>query len=232
MTLNFKEYRSPNELDLSISEHIVEALQMALDENGVASLVVSGGNSPRNFLSNLSEQDIDWSSVYVTLADERCVLDVHPDSNARMVKEHLIQNLAADINFVPLYIQGESQMNCQQRFINHRVLSDTYDVVILGLGVDGHTASIFPQAVERDQALNIDTMLNVLLTNPITTTPLRLTQTRKRLLNTKNLMLHITGSEKRSVYEQAAKKLNPKMPISYFIYQDIVPLSVYYSEVS
>ncbi len=232
MTLKFNEYVSRNELDLSLSEQIVESLQIALDEKGVASLVVSGGNSPRQFLHNLSEQDIDWSSVYVTLADERCVLDVHPDSNAKMVKEQLIQNLAREANFVPLYIQGESQMNCQQRFINHRVLSDRYDMVILGMGLDGHTASIFPNAIERDQALNIDTMLNMLLTNPVTTTPLRITQTRKRLLNTNNLILHIMGEEKRAVYNQALTSLNPELPISYFIHQDAVPMSVYYTSAS
>lgn len=229
MTLEFNEYQSRNELDLTLSDHIVEALQEALDERGVASLVVSGGKSPAQFLHNLSEQDIDWSSVYVTLADERCVLDVHPDSNTKMIKDHLIQNLACDVNFVPLYIQGESQMNCQQRFINHRVLSDVYDVVILGMGLDGHTASIFPQAIERDQALNIDTMLNMLLTNPVTATPLRITQTRKRLLNTKNLMLQIVGQDKRAVYDRALEALNPELPISYFMHQDLVPLSVYYT---
>ncbi|WP_317929144.1 6-phosphogluconolactonase [Halioxenophilus sp. WMMB6] len=229
MTLTIHDYETVNELDLQLTEYVVQVLKTALAERETASLVLSGGSTPKAFLHNLSEQDLDWGSVYITLADERCVLDVHPDSNAKMVKEQLLQNLASEANFVPLYIQGESALNCQQRFINHRVLSDTYDLVILGMGGDGHTASIFPEAIERDQALNINTQSNVLLTNPVTVKPLRLTQTRKRLLNTRSLALHFVGEQKRAVFDRAVESINPNLPISYFIHQDLVPLSVFYS---
>ncbi len=229
MTLTVNEFNSSNELDLSLTDFTVNQLQQSIAEKGVASLVVSGGSTPKAFLRNLSEQDLDWGSVYITLADERCVFDVHPDSNAKMVKETLIQNLAAEANFEPLYIQGESQMNCQQRFINHRILSDTYDLVILGMGEDGHTASIFPEAIERDQALNLNTMSNVLLTNPVTATPLRVTQTRKRLLNTRALVLHFTGAKKKQVFDRACEHKDSNLPVSYFIHQEIIPLSVYCS---
>ncbi|BFM07423.1 6-phosphogluconolactonase [Halioxenophilus aromaticivorans] len=230
MSHTLKEFASSNELDLALTAHVVAQLQKALDERGCASLVVSGGSTPKSFLSNLSEQPLDWGSVYVTLVDERCVLESHPSSNAKMVRETLMRNLAAEVNFVPLYIQGETQMNCQQRFINHKVLAGTYDVVILGMGGDGHTASIFPQAQERDQALNLKTASNILLTDPVTVTPLRLTQTRKRLLNTRNLILHITGSEKQKVFEQASKEQNAELPISYFIHQEEINLDVFFSE--
>ncbi|GAB2189995.1 6-phosphogluconolactonase [Sessilibacter sp. MAH2] len=230
MTFEFNEFNSRHELEINLTEKVVASLTAAIESKGVATLILSGGNTPQAFLHNLSEQDLDWSSVYVTLADERCVMESHPDSNAGMVKRTLMQNLAKEVNFVPLYIQGESQLNCHQRFINHRVLCETYDVVILGLGEDGHTASIFPKAIERDQALNIDTMFNVLLTNPVTVKPLRLTQTRKRLLNTKNLLLHFVGETKKNIFDLAARELNPNLPISYFIHQKITPLSVYYSQ--
>ena len=230
MTLTINEFNTTSELDLSLTDFTVTQLQKSIDEKGNASMVVSGGSTPQAFFRNLSEQDIDWGSVYLTLADERCVLDVHKDSNARMVREELMQNLAAEINFEPLYIQGESQMNCQQRFINHRIFSDTYDVVILGMGEDGHTASIFPRAIEREQALNLNTMSNVLLTNPVTVTPLRITQTRKRLLNTRSLALHFTGEKKRKVFDQACEAANAELPISYFVHQDLVPLNVFYSQ--
>jgi len=229
MTLIMNEFETASDLDLALTEFVVEKLSSAIDERGVASLVLSGGSTPKAFLANLSEQDLDWGSVYVTLADERCVFDVHPDSNAKMVRDHLMKNLASEINFVPLYIQGESQMNCQQRFINHRVLAETYDIVHLGMGADGHTASIFPKAVERDQALNIKTPSNVLLTNPVTVTPLRLTQTRKRLLNTRNLILHFTGEGKREVFDRASETKNAELPISYFVHQNLIPLTVFYS---
>ena len=229
MTLTIHDFSSTSELDLALTDCVVETLKQAITERGRASLILSGGSTPKAFLRNLSEQALDWGSVYITLADERCVHDAHPDSNARMIKENLLQNLALEANFEPLYIQGESQMNCQQRFINHRILCDTYDLVILGMGGDGHTASIFPEAIERDQALNLNTMHNVLLTNPVTVTPLRVTQTRKRLLNTRSLILHFTGSGKRAVFQQAQTAQDPNLPISYFVNQDLVPLDVYYA---
>ncbi len=230
MSYDLKSFTSSNALDIALTEHVVNCLKQAIVERGAASLVVSGGSTPKSFLANLSEQFIDWAKVYVTLVDERCVLDSHPDSNAKMVKDFLIKNLACDVNFVPLYIQGETQMNCQQRFINHKVLAETYDVVILGMGGDGHTASIFPMAEERDQALNLSTTNNILLTDPVTVTPLRLTQTRPRLLNTRNLILHITGGQKQSVFEQACASQTTDLPISFFIHQDQVRLDVFLSE--
>lgn len=229
MTYHLNQFNSSNDLDIALTQCVVNSLQQAISERGVASLVVSGGSTPKSFLANLSEQPLEWASVYVTLVDERCVLDSHPDSNAKMIKETLIKNLACDVNFVPLYIQGETQMNCQQRFINHKVLAETYDVVILGMGGDGHTASIFPRAKERDQALNLSTANNILLTDPVTVSPLRLTQTRKRLLNTRNLILHITGDEKQSVFQHACDGQTPELPISYFIHQDQIGLDVFLS---
>jgi 6-phosphogluconolactonase len=218
-------FESSSDLDLALSDLIISNLSKAITERGVASLVVSGGLN--SVLRNLSEHDLDWGNVFVTVANDRCVFPVDETSHVFCVQQYLQQNLASEVNVIPLYIQGESQRACQHRLVNHRVLCETYDLVILGLGCDGHTAAIFPEAIERDQALNLKSAANVLLTNPVTSRPVQVTQTLRRLLNSRNIALKFTGSEKMEVFERAMAKLDNELTVSHVLHQAEVPVTVF-----
>ena len=228
MSLTLHQHPDKTTLDQALVAFVSEQLQTAIDQRDKASLVVSGGSTPTDFFQQLSQQPLNWSKVIITLADERCVPATDDRSNAKMVQDLLLQNQARAARFIPMFVTDESIEDCRQRL--QRVFANNpFDVVILGMGGDGHTASIFPEAAERDQALDLANDSLVLTTDPVTVTPDRITFTRKALLNSRQLLLHFTGDSKWQIFEQAQAKPQGQFPISYFIHQDNLPLQVFFS---
>ena len=140
------------DLDRALCQFVSESLERAI-ELGKATLVVSGGSTPLGFLRLLAQQQLPWSQVLVTLADERWVPVQHADSNERMVCEQLIDHTGAQ--FLSLRGVESSSAEAQRRLQEQMLGNDQFDVVILGMGTDGHTASLFPQAA--DLAALLDT---------------------------------------------------------------------------
>lgn len=97
-----------------LSAEIASDLQKAIDERGGATLALSGGTTPKPLFFSLSQQELDWSRVYITLVDERWVSDKHPESNARLIREHLLQNCAAKANFSPLKTEHSSPFDSKK----------------------------------------------------------------------------------------------------------------------
>jgi len=230
MSLQLTTTETKQELDQKLVAFIAAALEKGISERGFASLLVSGGSTPKPMFQALSKVEINWSAVVVTLVDERCVPESDDQSNARLVRENLLQNAAAAAQYEPTFVVGEGIEACRSRFKAHPVLSQTYDVVILGMGGDAHTASIFPEAAERDAALDLANNDFMIETDPVTVTPMRYTLTRSKLLDTRNLLLHIVGEGKMDVFKKAQIAQNPEMPISYFVHQDRIPLSVFFAK--
>jgi len=215
----------------SLGSRVVQILSDALKARGSAYLVVSGGSTPKPLFQYLSRQDIDWGKVTVTLADERCVDARNSESNAKLVKTELLTGLGSAANFISLFDGGITDSD-DQITAGLKLLSlPRYDMVILGIGDDGHTASIFPQAKNRDLALDSEGHRLALLTNPETATPLRITQTFSRLINTRHLAMHFTGVKKAGLLEQIIKTPDSsKWPVSSFITQKAVPLEIFTDE--
>jgi 6-phosphogluconolactonase len=231
-------FQKPNAAELNelLAEQILSRLGDAIAKDGEARMAVSGGSTPIALFQHLSHQDFDWTKVKITLVDDRCVSADHKDSNAKLVRDNLLQDSAKDAQFLPLYLgdsvldnkdkayEAEAESMIDQNFPN-------YAVVILGMGGDAHTASIFPQAVERDMALDTEQSKKCLITHPVTASYIRLTQTLAHLLKTDLLALHIVGAEKmtllESVAESTADGAQGEYPISHFIQQTQTPLSVY-----
>lgn len=211
--LRFSEAASSGELDLALAQSITTILETAIRTNGSACLAVSGGKSPIGLFAALSSSNIDWSKVLITLVDDRWLAPDHPDSNEALVKQRLLINAASAANFVGLYSAfaapeaGLADVRARLSCLPARL-----DVVVLGMGNDGHTASLFPCSAEAKAALDPACPDAFVAVNPQTAPYARISMTLPRIVSTSALYLHIVGDEKRRVLEAAlrdAKALNP-----------------------
>jgi 6-phosphogluconolactonase len=224
------------ELLSALQEECVAALQEALKGRGKASLMVSGGSSPAPLYQRLSEVDLDWSAISVALVDERWVEPGHEKSNETLVVDNLLQNRAAEAsltgmkNSAELPAQGLAE--CEAAY---RKLPQPFDITLLGMGPDGHTASLFPHADGLEQALdlNSDALCAAISAKQSEVTGAftdRMTLSLKGLLNSRRLILLITGEDKLAAFRQAQSGSEvADMPIRALLRQEQVPLTVYWA---
>ena len=217
-------------LAAGFASEVAAALAAGISANGAASIAVSGGSTPARFFAALSGHgEIDWQKVIVTLVDERWVDESSDRSNAALVHANLLQGPAASARFVPLYAGGDTPDAEHIAKTNARLggLPETFDVVVLGMGNDGHTASFFPGGDTLDAVLTAPGPA-LALTAPGAGEP-RVTLTLKRLLKTKALYVHIEGAEKLRTLEQALGD-GPvaDMPVRAVLRQTETPVTVYW----
>ncbi len=221
-------FESSTVLVEELSARICEDLQKALTQKGSAVLAVSGGTTPKSLFEKLSTKNLPWSKVTITLVDERWVNPQNSSSNEKLVRETLLQNRARQAKFIPLKNAVSSSKDAlvltKSRFKN----IDTLDVVLLGMGEDGHTASFFPNTAELQEALTTDEKCCATLAP---TSPLeRMTLSRSFLLSATTLILHIEGERKKNIFEIAAKSSDAKsLPILSMMQQEMPLLEVYYA---
>lgn len=201
-------------------------LSDAIATQGRAVLAVSGGRSPIPFFQSLSQQPLDWSRITITLVDERFVPSAHADSNARLVREHLLQNQALAARFIPL-VEKADDLDAELAVANQDFLSPT--VAILGMGDDGHTASLFPDAAELADGLNPARTLPLLAVTPPVAPHRRISMSYAALVGSGSLILSIQGAGKRHVFEQAMQGRNDHLPVSYFLHQTETNIDVYWA---
>jgi 6-phosphogluconolactonase len=226
---------SAEALNLHVAQDIAQRLNAAIQTRGFAVLSVSGGKSPVGLFEALRVIDIDWSKVRVTLVDERCVPRTHPDSNALLVQTHLLQDLAAQAQLVFMGATASAPLGTptqQAETARHALrAAGVTDVLVLGMGTDGHTASLFPEAPNLSQALdrrNTDTCVAIELKNPPANAPYaRITQTLAQILSARHIVLPLAGADKRRTLQQAWPHATPALPISYVLQQNQTPVALW-----
>jgi len=197
----------------SQAEALAAAVAAALSGTGAAAsgqagprtLAVSGGTSPRRFFESLSRSPLDWRAVDVTLVDDRWVADHDAASNATLVRSVLLQHAAAGSRFLPL-VDISHEPGQQAARLNADPLYRQPDVVVLGMGEDGHTASLFADAPEWDEALS--TSNRYVVVHPTVAPHARISLSMAALIQSRQLFLLMSGARKLDVLNQAVAGSN------------------------
>ncbi len=192
-----------------------QAMRSAIAARGVGLVALSGGNTPRETYRAMATLDLPWDKIVVTLVDERWVDDSSPESNARLVRETLLQGPAAAARFVPLKGVGATpDEDARAADAQLRALPRPFDFMLLGVGEDGHFASLFPHSPVLKAGLVLDSK-TVCMAVPAGENGRapglpRLTLTLAEIARTRTLVL-LLGEEKRKVLEAA--QANPSSPL-------------------
>ncbi len=205
-------------LALGLAEAVANCLRETIRNEGRALLALSGGNTPKRFLQCLSTQTLDWSHVDAILVDERWVDSDHARSNEAMIRRCMMQNAASELNFYGFKTaepHPESAIPAIEQTLEH--LGWPIDVLVLGMGDDGHTASLFPGMANLEQALaGHDQWLWV--ARPDTQAEARITLSGDQLSRARHCFLHIEGASKQQTLAQAcAEQSVLKMPIWFIL---------------
>lgn len=222
--LGLDDARSVEEHTTHLATRIATALQDAIRRNGRAVLALSGGRSPEPVLKRLNRAELDWQKVIITLADERWVPEDHPESNGGMVRRCL-QDVMRLARWEPMY-RGDSPEKDAEEY--GRILESLLplDVLVLGMGADGHTASLFPGIDDLEASLSSEAPV---LCRAIAATEDRLprvTMTGKALNQAEIRLLQINGLQKRQTLTDAFSASPAQRPIAAFLQP---PMDIYYS---
>jgi 6-phosphogluconolactonase len=210
---------------------VAEILRSGIAARGTAGLAVSGGRSPIALFHELARQSLPWEQVSITLVDERWVLADNKDSNERLVREHLIRDAATKARFVPLKSAAATpQLALAEREEALKSLTWPLDAIVLGMGEDGHTASLFPGAANLSIALDVTRpALLAAIDAPDAEHP-RISLTLRALLHTRYLALLIQNPRKRAIYQRARTGADMnQLPIAGVLAQRNVPIEVFWS---
>lgn len=204
MAHNMHAFEDRAALASALADRVSADLKAAIAARGTASLAVSGGSTPKQFFEALSTRPIDWDRVTVTLVDERFVGPDHDRSNHLLVRTHLLQNAAAGADFVPLYHPAASAEEAAALATARlSTFGKPFDVVILGMGNDGHTASFFPGGNHLAEALDASAPRRVMTMEAQGAGEPRLTLSFTALHDARLLVIHIEGAEKKAVLDKA-----------------------------
>ncbi len=215
----------------TLAQKIALNLQDAIAARGHATLIVSGGSTPKPLFKELRKIKLPWEKVTVGLCDERWVDPAHQDSNEQFVKTFLLQDEAAKATFSGMYIGGveakEAEALCSAKVTAEL---SPFDVLILGMGSDAHTASLFPENPKLEKGFDLDTQELCIAIDPHNAPHMRMSLTRRAILDATNLYLHFEGKEKLEVYEKAmAGEDMYSMPIRSILKQKKKDVEVYYA---
>lgn len=223
------KFNDSNALNTDFASRLVAILTSAITERGAAYLVVSGGRTPQALFQTLAATPLAWDKVTILLADDRYVPVDAEQSNERLVKATLLQQYAAKATFVSLYAKADHAFAAIADILPRVARLPTFDAVILGMGEDGHTASLFPCSAQLSAGLN-DAAPAVLATEPTTAPFQRISLSKARLLDSRHIFLHLVGENKFPILQQALVNTDPmQMPISAFLHHPSRAVDVMYS---
>jgi len=226
-----ERYADLETLSHELGAQIAAALTAAIEARGTASLVVSGGRSPVKFFETLRSRPLDWSRVCIALADERWVSPDDAASNERLVRDVLLKDRAAAARFLGLKNGAPTpDLGAVSAWETFARVPRPFDAVVLGMGDDGHTASLFPGSPNLHSALNPSAAAGCVgMWSPVAPHP-RLSLNVTALLDARRVVVLINGESKWSTYAAAcAPGPVADMPVRAVLRQSRTPVAVLWS---
>lgn len=225
--MKLKTFNTFKELEQKLANELAEKLSLSIIRHGVAKILVSGGKTPVGVFHLLSLKQLDWSKVIVGLIDERFVPSNHEASNEKLVRENLLTHEAMNATFVPMmYTEENESKNLEQANLAYETFKEQLTVCLLGMGTDGHVASLFPgdPVSESDLQHSVE---GIISTKAPAEPSRRISCSLSMIKGGESSYLLINGATKKQVlYEAIAKKL----PVSYFLQDIDKPLQIFYAE--
>jgi 6-phosphogluconolactonase len=222
------KFADSDSLSHALSRQLAASLGTGIAARGLASLVVSGGKSPIKLFELLRAESLDWSRVCVALADERWVDPTDPDSNEKLVRDVLLKESAAAARFIGLKNAAPTpDLGAVSAWETFARVPRPFDAVVLGMGDDGHTASLFPRSPNLPSALNPAAVAGCVgMWSPVAPHP-RLSLNLSALLDSRRIVVLLTGAQKWGTYSAAsAEGPVQDMPIRAVLRQRQTPVEV------
>ena len=207
--MKLREYPDRDMMMIDLADQLAGELNAALMTHEKVSFAVPGGTTPGPVFDTLSAVDLDWSRVHVLLTDERWVPETSERSNTRLVRQRLLTDKAAKAQFLGFYREGEEPETALEAVGQELSALLPLSVMVLGMGADMHTASIFPGADRLLDALSDQAPPLMALRAPGAPEP-RVTLTAPVLKGALSTHIVITGADKRRVVEEAAAIDDPE----------------------
>lgn len=210
-------------LSHGFAEYAATVLQQALIRKPLASLVVPGGSTPRHYLPVLAKCALHWERITITLSDERWVDTAHEQSNERFVRTHLLAHLPENTRFLGLKTQHQHPFDAIADI--HAQLNSLplpLSLTVLGLGEDGHIASLFPGMNASASSEN-----HCIVAAPPAAPSLRVSLSLDLLAQSEHIALVVTDDAKRRLLDRVNHFLNPQLPITWLLQRSDAKISVF-----
>lgn len=208
-------------------------LERTLASQEDACLAIAGDRLPLPLFKALQQRALPWDRISVILVDERMVPLGHTDSNARLVCDALLREAASCASFQPPVPSFCMEIDDIDTSAVVSELNRNYrqpDVVVLAMGDDGHTASLFADAPELPVGLSLTEPAGYLALNPRAAPHRRVSLNLSALLGARRVLLSFSGPWKKQVFDAATMEPTPMLPVSYLLHQDSTPVDVYWTQ--
>jgi 6-phosphogluconolactonase len=233
VSFDAQERRFPNAqaLNEALAADIAAALEEGLAAGRGASLVVPGGHTPTPVFNELSKIELDWNDVWVTLTDERWVDTHNATSNEHLVREQLLRNEAAKANLVGLKTKAaDPASGAAAAWSAVAAIPRPFDFMLLGMGDDGHMASLFPHSPGLDVGLDLKRHPGCIGMTGAAEPRARLSLNLRALVDSRRIAIVIVGESKWETYQRARKPGSiADMPVRALSLQQNVPVTVYWA---
>jgi 6-phosphogluconolactonase len=217
----------------TLADEIVARLKQGVAERGVASFIGSGGTTPGALYDILAQRDLPWDKVTVTLSDERWVAPTEDGSNEKLVRSRLLVGKAAAARLVPMKTDDSSPDAAETKVgAAIAAVPRPFDVTLLGMGDDGHTASLYPHSRGLDKSLDVSdpALVRGVHTDHAVKTGERMTLTLRALLESQWIVILLKGDDKLKTYNAAAAGTDvQEMPVRVLLHQSKVPVQAFWA---
>lgn len=209
------------------ADRLAELLQNRLENQPLASAVVCGGTTPGDCFEALSQCSLDWDRVRISLSDERWLSGDHEDSNEKLIRDSLLVGKAAAAELQPVYAEGVSRAErCDE--LQDPLPELPFSFSLIGMGADGHFASLFPDAENLEFGLAVDSGRLYVPVDTAASRHPRVSMTLAGISRADEIVLLFFGDEKLEIYERAMKESNG-FPVSRLLRQKRAPVRVFWA---